>query len=179
MAAILDLQSANFIGNLAPSERQAGFLSIECSLAQLEAMAADVGIIVACEDGRLAGYLCASSCEFNRQFPLLARMIEQFGRMSVRSRLLACSRVFIYGPVCIDRPYRGRGVLGGLYQTLKNTVAGRFDVGVAFVAKENAHSLRAHVEQLTMEHVGDFGYSGKDYHILAFEVPARNPGFAG
>ncbi|MBU6434470.1 MAG: hypothetical protein KGS09_19780 [Nitrospirae bacterium] len=54
-----------------------------------------------------------------------------------------------------------------------------FDVGVAFVADENAHSLRAHLDRLGMEQVGDFAFSGKDYHILAFEVPARNPGFAG
>jgi acetyltransferase (GNAT) family protein len=131
------------------------------------------GHIVASEGGRLAGYLCASSCAFNRQFPLLACMMEQFDGIMFRGRPLASARLFIYGPVCIDRPYRGRGLLRGLYEALRKEVAGRFEVGVAFVADENPHSLRAHVNRLGMDHVGDFNFAGKDYHILAFQV--RNP----
>lgn len=168
--AILDLQAANFIDNLEDAERHDGFLSVKFTRQQVEEMAGHVGVIVAAFGGRLAGYLCASSCEFNRAFPLLTAMMRQFDAIHYRGRLLASSRVFIYGPVCIDRSYRGRGLLRGLYETLQQEVVGRYDVGVAFVADDNPHSLRVHVDGLGMAHVGEFAFSGKQYRILAFDV---------
>ena len=136
-------------------------------------MMGHVGIIVAVVGGRLAGYLCASSCEFNRPFPLLAAMMQQFDAIDYHGRSLVSSRVFIYGPVCIDRSYRGQGVLRGLYETLRQEVVGRYDIGVAFVADDNPHSLRVHVDGLGMTHVGEFVFSGRQYHILAFDVPGE------
>lgn len=168
--AILDVQAANFVGNLDDVERRDGFLSVEFTRRQLDEIASQVGIIIAVSEGRLAGYLCASCCEFNRPFPLLAAMMRRFDAIDHRGRILAASRVFIYGPVCIDRSYRGRGILRGLYETLQQEVVGRYDIGVAFVADDNPHSLRVHVDGLGMAHVGEFTFSGKPYHILAFDV---------
>lgn len=172
--AILDVQAANFIGNLKDAERREGFLSVKFTRRQLDEMASHVGLIVAAAEGRLAGYLCASSREFNRPFPLLAAMMRQFDAIDYRGRLLAASRVFMYGPVCIDRSYRGRGLLRGLYETLQEEVVGRYDIGVAFVADNNPHSLHAHVDGLGMAHVGEFTFSGKQYHILACDVRSGN-----
>ncbi|NGZ08421.1 MAG: GNAT family N-acetyltransferase [Nitrospira sp. LK70] len=171
--AILDVQAANFIGNLEDTERRDGFLSVKFTRQQLEEMTGDVGIIVAAIGGSLAGFLCASSCEFNRPFPLLAAMMQRFNAIDYQGRSLASSRVFIYGPVCIERAYRGRGLLRRLYETLQREVAGRYDIGVAFVAEDNPHSLRVHLDGLGMAHVGEFALSGKQYHILAFDVPGE------
>jgi L-amino acid N-acyltransferase YncA len=172
--AILDVQAANFIGNLSDAERQDGFLSVKFTRRQFEEMASHVGVIIAAAESGLAGYLCASSCEFNRSFPLLAAMMRQFDAIDYRGRSLTSSRVFIYGPVCIDRSYRGRGLLRGLYETLLQEVVGRYDIGVAFVAGDNPHSLLVHVDGLGMTHVGEFTFSGKQYRILAFAVRCGN-----
>lgn len=172
--AILDMQAANFIDSLEDAKRRDGFLSVKFTGQQLEEMTSQVGIIVAAVEGGLAGYLCASSCEFNRPFPLLAAMMQQFDAIDYRGRSLVASRVFIYGPVCIDRSYRGQGLLRGLYETLLQEVAGRYDIGVAFVADDNPHSLRVHVDGLGMARVGEFVFSGKPYHILAFHVRSKN-----
>ncbi|MDF0668296.1 MAG: GNAT family N-acetyltransferase [Nitrospira sp.] len=172
--AILDVQAANFIGNLKDAERRDGFLSVKFTRQQLEEMTGDVGIIIAAIEGRLVGYLCASSCKLNRPFPLLAAMMQRFDAIDHHGRSLASSRVFIYGPVCIDRAYRGRGLLRGLYETLQREVAGRYDIGVAFVAEDNPHSLHVHVDGFGMAHVGEFVLSGKQYHILAFDVRSED-----
>jgi len=171
--AILDLQAANLISHLDEAARQDGFLSVEFTRKQIEEMADHVGIIVARDGIRVAGYLCASSRKFNQAFPLLAAMMERFDRIDYLGRSLTSSRVFIYGPVCIDRFYRGRGLLTGLYETLKKEVTGQYDVGVAFVADDNPHSLHAHVKGLGMDRVGEFVFSEKRYHILAFGVSAE------
>lgn len=168
--AILEVQSANFVGNLEEAERQDGFLSIEFTRKHLEEMADNVGIVVASDEGRLAGFLCASTREFNRPFPLLAALLEQFDQIDYGGLSLASHRLFIYGPVCIARSSRGRGLLRGLYMTLKKEVTSRYDVGVAFVADRNPHSLRAHIDGLGMDQVGEYIFSEKRYHILAFPV---------
>lgn len=169
-SAILKLQSDNYIGNLPAEERKEGFLSAEFTSDQVAAMADDIGIIVASESRFVLGYLCGYRCDFNHQSPVIAKMIEAFDRIHFQGKPLASYKTFIYGPVCIDRAHRGRRLLRGLYEALKKEAAGLFEVGVAFVARNNPHSLRAHVAGLGMAEVGEFEVKGNVYVILAFNV---------
>jgi predicted GNAT superfamily acetyltransferase len=150
---ILRLQSANFIANLSESERQEGFLSAQFTLDQTAQIAEDLGTMVAVVDNSLAGFVCAFRREFDTGSPL------------------SSFNSYIYGPVCIAREHRRRGLLRGLYEAQKKDLAGRFDVGVAFVSRSNPHSLRAHVAGLGMIEVGDFELKGNVYVILAFRCP--------
>lgn len=167
---ILRLQSANYIANLPFEERREGFLSAEFTPGQIAEMAVDPGIIVASNAGSVLGYLCGSRCDFDHGSPVLAKMLESFDRVRYLGRPLRTYKTFNYGPVCIDRSQRGRGLLRGLYQALQREVAGRFEVGVAFVARDNPHSLTAHVDGLGMAEVGEFEVKGSLYVILAFKV---------
>ena len=98
-------------------------------------------------------------------------MIDELPRLSFLGRPLAAQRTLIYGPVCVARSHRGRGLLRGLYDALRSEVAGGYDSGVAFVAKSNQRSLAAHVDGLGMTIAGDFVFNGNSYWILAFHVP--------
>lgn len=170
-SAILKLQSANYVGNLSVEEREEGFLSAEFTPEQVAEMARDLGIIVASDSKSVVGYLCGFRCDFNHGSPVIAKMLEAFDHVPYESKPLSSYKTFIYGPVCIDRSHRRRGLLRGLYQALKKEVAGQFDVGVAFVARNNPHSLRAHVAGLGMVDVGEFKVKDNKYVILAFGVP--------
>ncbi len=101
----------------------------------------------------------------------MAEMVRRFDRVRYGGRLLSDRQPFVYGPVVVDRGYRRRGVLRGLYQRLLLEVAGRFDVGVAMVAADNRHSADAHILGLGMTAVGTFECRGRSYSILAFPVP--------
>lgn len=169
-SAILKLQSDNYIGNLPLQERKQGFLSAEFTREQLAAMAADIGIIVASESESVLGYLCGSRRDFDHRSPVIAKMLEAYDTVQFLGKPLASYKSFIYGPVCIDRSCRGRGLLPGLYGVLKREVAGQFEVGVAFVARNNPHSLAAHVAGLGMAEVGEFQVQEDVYAILAFHA---------
>src|SRR5882672_4846423 len=104
---ILALQEANLFDNLPVEARSDGFLSARFSREQFACMHADVAVMVADDAAHVAGYLCASGIEFNRQFPLLAEMIGCYGEMSFQGRPLADQETFVYGPVCVDRAHRG------------------------------------------------------------------------
>ena len=172
--AILRIQSANQIANLSSEEREQGFLSAQFSPEQITAMAGDLGIIVGVESGTVLGFLCGFRCVFHTGSPVIARMLETFDGVKFDGKPLSEWNNFIYGPVCIDRPSRGRRLLHGLYEAQKRELAGQFDVGVAFVSRSNPHSLKAHVAGLGMAEVGEFEVKQNVYVTLAFKVPDRS-----
>ena len=172
--AILRIQSANYIANLAGEDRKKGFLSAEFTSEQVAAMAEDLGTMLAIVENNVAGFLCAFRKEFNHGSPVIEKMLESYDRVCFEGQSLSSYNDYIYGPVCIDRDYRGKGLLRGLYEAQKRDLTGQFDIGVAFVARNNAHSLRAHVAGLRMTEVGDFEVKGNPYVILVFRLSARS-----
>jgi len=172
-AAIVRLNAANFIANLSEEERRDGFLSAVFTLEQTAAMAEDLGTTVAIVDGRVAGFLCAFRNEFDHGSPVVAKMIESYRRLHFDGKLLDAYKSYAYGPVCIDRAYRRKGLLRGLYQQQKRELAGRFEVGVALIARANQHSLDAHVRGLGMTDVGSFEVNGNLFATVAFRVGSK------
>jgi predicted GNAT superfamily acetyltransferase len=170
-SAIVRLNSANYIANLAEEERRDGFLSAVFTLEQTAAMAEDLGTTVAIVDGVLAGFLCAFRNDFNHGSPVVAKMIESYDRMLFDGKLLSRYRSYAYGPVCIDRHYRRRGLLRGLYEAQKQDLAGQFEIGVALIARSNTHSMNTHVAGLGMTEVGDFEVNGNVFATVAFRLP--------
>lgn len=170
--AILRLQSASYIANLSDEERSEGFLSAQFTPEQTAQIAEDLGTMVAVVDHELAGFLCAFRREFDTGSPVIAKMLDSYDRVTFEGRPLNSFNSYIYGPVCIARQHRRRGLLHGLYEAQTNDLAGRFEVGVAFVSRSNPHSLQAHVAGLGMIEAGDFDLKGNVYVILAFRVPA-------
>ncbi|MGE5306067.1 MAG: hypothetical protein ACM3TN_22395 [Alphaproteobacteria bacterium] len=170
-SAILRLQRANYIANLSDEERREGFLSAEFTPQQVAAMAEDLGTMIAVVGGDVAGFVCAFRQEFSTGSPVIARMLETYDFVQFDGKPLSRSNSYIYGPVCIGREYRRRGLLRGLYQSQLTDLAGQFELGVAFVARSNSHSLQAHIGGLDMTEVGEFEVKGNVYSILAFRVP--------
>jgi hypothetical protein len=103
-------------------------------------------------------------------------MIVSYERMLFEGKSLSAYRSYAYGPVCIDRPFRRKGLLRGLYEAQKQELAGRFEIGVALVSRDNAHSLDAHVLGLGMTEVGEFQVDGNVYATLAFCLPGNFEG---
>jgi predicted GNAT superfamily acetyltransferase len=170
---ILDLQSANFIANLTAEERNQGFLSAQFTPEQIARIAEDLGTTVAVVDGQVAGFLCAFRKEFETGSPVIAKMLEAYDRLNLEERPLSAFKSYIYGPVCIGREYRRRGLLRGLYDAQKRDLAGQFEIGVAFVSRNNLHSLSAHAAGLGMIEAGDFEVKGNVYATLAFRLPRK------
>ena len=173
--AILDLQNANYIANLSAEERKQGFLSARFSPEQTARIAEDLGTIVAVVDGQVAGFLCAFRNAFDTGSPVIATMLESYDRLTFAGRPLSAFRSYIYGPVCIGREQRGWGLLRGLYEAQKKDLAGQFEIGVAFVSRDNPHSLSAHISGLGMVEAGDFEVKGNRYATLAFPIAKKSP----
>ena len=167
---ILELQERCYIENLPPEKRKDGFLSAKFTFAQIAAMARDLGIVVARSGDRTVAYMCASRIDLTPRPPILDAMLKSLEGGTFREKPLSDARMFVYGPVCIDEKCRGVGLLKGMFDRLKASLAGDFEVGVAFIASDNPRSLAAHVSGLEMDKLALFKYGGKEYHAIAFSL---------
>ena len=166
---ILELQEKNLLKNLQPDEQQDGFLSIRYSAGQLNYLTQDLGIFVAEKHTRLAGYLIAQNLDFANQSALINSMVRRFSDIQFNGRPLTSFRIFIYGPVCINKESRGQGVLEGLYKLMLRTLH-QYDIGIAFVSEKNPRSLFAHRMKLGMTVADNFEFNGQRYNTLVFAV---------
>lgn len=173
LPGILALQEANLREKLSAEQQQAGgFLSARFDAAQFRAMAAGGAVVVARGPQGVAGYACASTLAWNRQFALLRTMIDTLPGLQFGGEDLGRADPLVYGPVCIAPAARGQGLLRQMHGVLCSLCAPRHRLGVCFVAADNPRSLAAHGAGLGMQAVGGFRHGAGDYRILAFAVAA-------
>jgi len=167
---IVALIARHHYDRLSPEERKGGFLSAEFTLQQVVETSGDLGIVVAREAGEVIGAVFAFRHDAGNHPPIVREMLRTVEQASLRQRPLGTRRFFVYGPVCIDRKHRGRGLLRSLFSAVLKELSGRYEAGVTFVANDNAPSLRAHTAGLGMEQVGEFDFNGRRHSVLAFEA---------
>jgi hypothetical protein len=147
-----------------------GFLSIEFTREQLHKVNSELGIFVALQDKEVVGYLMAESIEFAVGSTLIAHLLKRLKDYVFENVSLSSCSLFVYGPVCIDKPHRGKGILKGLSNIMLQTLRGQYDVGIAFVSEHNPRSLRAHQVKLGMQIIDEFQFNEQKYRTLAFKV---------
>ncbi len=167
---IESLSAANQLSASNPDAQQQGFLSAQMSLSQVEHFANELGIVVAVEQGEVAGFLNLSFAAGDRQPPIIKQMVSHFHELRFQSRPMAEYQMFLYGPVCINSAYRGQGILRKMFDQMKVELLGKYDLGIAFVAENNPHSLAVHLSGLGMTEIGQFEFKQNNYHILAFSI---------
>ena len=168
--AILDLQRQNLRWNLSEADQQQGFLSVEYAERDLAAINADLGIYVAVEGAQLHAYAVAQTADAAQSVPLLAQMMSSFTDAKFVTEPVADLSYFIYGPVCIARTQRGRGILGGLLRAMSKQLASRFDLGIAFIAQSNLHSYQAHVRKNNLAVIDEFEFNEQRFWTVAFSL---------
>ena len=80
------------------------------------------------------------------------------------------SDAYISGPICVAESERGHGLATALFAELRERLPER--ECVAFVRRDNAASLRAHLK-MGMKDVASFEHDGVAHAVLAFAAPRR------
>lgn len=172
--AIVALANQHTYQQLSDAERQGGFLTGTFTMPALTAMLASVPGQVAYHERELAGFVINSRLAPERYPPLVQHLCGLLPTLRFRQRPLADYRWFFYGPVLVAPAYRGQGLLHQLFVATQHTLAGRYEVGIAFIAAENAASRHVHTHKLGLEMVGELEFGGTSYVILAFAVGERD-----
>lgn len=166
---MVELQNQNLVSRLSEEEKQQGFLSGSFTASQFSDLNEDIAVIVALDEARLIGFLCASSVEFNQNFRLPAAMTARFQHVSYKGRLVSNYTTVVAGPVCVDQNYRGKGIFESMYVCLIETVPAKYDLIAALVSTINPRSIHAH-EKVGLETVDRFDFDGRTFLTMVRPV---------
>jgi GNAT superfamily N-acetyltransferase len=112
--------------------------------------------VVARSGGNVLGFLLAWKKEPSNP-PWIKAMLNAYSR---------ADNAYIYGPICVDAPSRGRGIAGAMFAELRRLLPGR--EGILFIRGDNEASLRAHAK-LGMSRKAEYVYEGSTFVVLAYD----------
>lgn len=167
-SGILRLQSANRLEQLSEEEKKQGFIASNFTSEALDTINKALGILIAVSDDEVVGFVCMCPPEELSNHPVIQTMLSIFRQRQFNGKPLNQQRIFIYGPVCIDKKRRGQGILKKLFAGVNDFVQLHYDAGVAFINANNPHSLSAHVDGLKMTALTPFDCDGERYQLIAF-----------
>ncbi len=108
--------------------------------------------------------------------PLVSFLEPMFDRLSAvrrNGRPVLEHRTYVMGQICVDAPYRGRGVFDLLYREHKKQFASKFDFVITEVAIENARSMRAH-RRIGFETIYRYRGSTNEWAVVLWDF-GRSP----
>jgi hypothetical protein len=165
---VLALHSRYQIDGIAEEDRADGFVTTAFSRDQLEQLIAEEqGLFIARIDAKVVAYVMAASWSYWSKWPLFKYMIKGLPQMHYIGIQLNTENSYQYGPVCVDKLHRGSGLLEKLFAFALEQMAGRFQVLVTFVNRQNPRSFAAHSRKLGLDVIASFEFNGNRYYELA------------
>lgn len=171
ISATSELASRYYIGNLAPSERAEGFVSVLLTREWFESAIGCDGLHVAIDGGgSLVGLMGVTPPPSGdaEVSPVIRAMMGLAFELEFDGRTIAQQNYAFRGPVLIDASARGRGLYSAFNQVCHEFYRDRYDVGVLFVAADNPRSLHTTTTKLGATVLTEFAVGEKRYHFLAF-----------
>ncbi len=167
---VIAIQNESLLGKVSDADLKDGFVQGEFGPADFKNFDQDVAVMVAEDNGKLAGYLCTSHLELHQGKELLKVLAERTHSIMFDGRPLAQYKLVITGPICIAKAERGKGIFEQLYKAFFATEGKPFEVSICFVDDANPRSLAAHENKLGMKVVDVFEFGGRNYNLLARKI---------
>jgi len=145
LEGVLQLQKRNLAGSLTESDAaKEGFVTVDHSYAQLKKMNDIAPHIIAKDNDRVIGYLLAMTSRSRNDIPVLVPMFREFESILYRGKPVGEWNYLVVGQVCIDKAYRGQGVLDRCYAAYRDLYRKKYDFAITEIATVNHRSRRAH-----------------------------------
>jgi GNAT superfamily N-acetyltransferase len=142
---ILELQRRNlYVAVSAEQQAQEGFVFAEHDFQLLKKMASYLPQVIALYDGKVVGYNLAMTSAMQDELKSLTPMFNEFKKSSYKGKPLAEYQFMVGGQVCVDKDFRGQGLLSKLYHETRSQVQSNYQLCVTEIAQRNLRSLQAH-----------------------------------
>jgi L-amino acid N-acyltransferase YncA len=142
---ILELQKENLAPNLSPTEiKTQGFLTLAHSYEQLKKLNDFEKHVIVKDNDRVIAYLLAMTNRSKFDLPLLIPMFNIFNEIPYRDKTVSDYNYIVVGQACIQKNYRGQGILENCYSNFKNRFINKYDFAITEIASLNLRSLNAH-----------------------------------
>lgn len=177
IATITDIQGVNALQelylyhNLNDEERKEGFVTTPFTTEQIESAIKEKGLFIAeDEQNKIVAYVFGASWEFFSQWEIFNFMVSRFPQLSFEGKEITTSNSFQYGPVCIDKEYRGTGLLSLLFEEMRIELFKRFPISITFINKKNVVSEKAHTKKLGWKIIDEFEFNSNSYIAVGYEM---------
>ena len=145
LAGIAQLSAANLVTNLSDETKEKeGFVTWVYPLHVLRVLHAIVPSVIVKDGDKLAGYAITLTKECIPAYPPLAATADYASTVSYKGRPLTDHRIYFMGQICVDLDYRGRGVVGMLYEFHRQQFSPLYDIFFTEISPSNPRSLKAH-----------------------------------
>ena len=168
---VLELHSKYQIDSIKQEDKKDGFITTAFTKEQMvDLITLEQGLFIAVENNRLVAYVMSASWKFWSRWPMFAFMMEDLPNLEYLGQKLSVQNSYQYGPVCVDKEYRGSGVLEKLFDFARENMAKRFPILVTFINKINPRSYEAHTKKLKLEVIKEFSYNNNNYYELVYDT---------
>jgi len=156
LCEILDLQKRNLPQRLTNEEIQSqGFLTVSHTLEDLQKMNVYEHNIIMKDGNKVVGYLLAMSKKSRYDIPILIPMFETFDNVLYNGKFISQYNYIVVGQVCIDKMYRGRGLLDESYKAYKKHFKNKYEFAITEIATANQRSINAH-KRIGFSHIHSY-----------------------
>jgi GNAT superfamily N-acetyltransferase len=167
---IISLQNQNLYKLLtAEQQDKQGFVFAEHTVEVLQEMASQIPQVIALYQNKVIGYNLGMTAAMEKQLPSLEPMFREFHKSMYRGKVLTSYRFFVGGQVCVDKDFRGLGLLSKLYNATAGLVANDYELCITEIAVRNANSLKIHQKmgfEIAGTHRDEFG----DWYVVVWDI---------
>jgi hypothetical protein len=174
LQGILDLQAKNAPANLSAVEMQReGFITARHTLPLLTKMASIAPQIIAISDHKVVAYVLSMDTSLSEELPVLKPMFELFKTIDFKGNKLSSYSLVIGGQACIDKSFRGLGILNKLYAA-QQRLHPEHKLCVTEIAVNNVRSMRAH-EKVGFQTIHTYTDSNENWNIVVWDWEINEP----
>jgi hypothetical protein len=94
-------------------------------------------------------------------------MIAHLDDASYQDQEITVNNSYQYGPVCVDKQVRGKGVFEHVFNFSLEQMANRYPIMVTFINKINPRSFAAHAGKTPLQVINEFEFNNNHYFKLA------------
>ncbi|MFV8370507.1 GNAT family acetyltransferase [Flavobacterium sp. LB2R40] len=172
---VLALQELYLVINLSEEEKISGFVTTPFTSEQLTQVIQKDELFLAKDNNKIIAYIFTGSWDFFKQWPIFNYMSSLFPDLTFLDFEITTTKSFQYGPICIHKEYRGKGLISSLFEFMRTNMIHKYPLGLTFINKINIPSAKAHTEKLKWIIIGDFQFNSNDYYILAYDMTQAVP----
>lgn len=170
IAGVLALQELYLVTNLSQQEKASGFVTTRFTVAQLTEVITKQELFIAKDQNKIIAYIFAGSWDFFKQWPIFNHMSSLLPELNFLDFDITTANSFQYGPICIQKEYRGKGLIKPLFELMRTHLMHKYPLALTFINKTNIPSMKAHTKKLNWTIIGDFQFSNNDYLILGYDM---------
>lgn len=168
---ILALHAKYQIDTIKEEDKKDGFVTTAFSKKELQdIIEQEQGIFIAIKEDKVVGYVMSASWQYWSAWPIFAYMIQNLDKLEYLGEKLSTENSYQYGPVCIDKDFRGSGLFEKLFYFALVQMAKRYKILVTFINKNNPRSYAAHTKKLGLEVIQEFEFNNNNYYELVFDT---------